>query len=501
MKKIIKLAMALILVLGVSMLGVSAADETVLDISTLADLTETKADPNGAWEYIYDDTEYDEDDDYYYGDRYQLRVYKDIVLTGENSDITIAPMKDVTITLRNATIGTEDALCYDCSDYDVFCGDWESEVNIILEGENTIVSNYYVFYTCDYIIDGEGTLDIVFPEDAEDDEDVKMCSLTIEGGEINIGGSVNLVDVEINGGKVTVEGDLYISAGKSYEFIVNGGELSVGGALSVNGHDGYGLTVNGGVVSADGYMFVDACDGYGVTVNGGVLKTTVLYAMGWTDDYDDDEDLDLEVDPEDIVYDTVEINGGEVILLGGDIGDDYPYPGLMVSGRLTINGGCLKSAATEFPESLREEMGYPALTSIVAKEITLGEGVVLVEGEGPEEANYGHVCISGEAHICLANTITVKAENGEVKAPESAIHGEKVVLEVKAKEGYELESITVNGKKIEGTSFEMPDEDVTIVATFKLKNPPTGDMNITFMVALMAVALTTCFGIRKIKSI
>ena len=56
---------------------------------------------------------------------------------------------------------------------------------------------------------------------------------------------------------------------------------------------------------------------------------------------------------------------------------------------------------------------------------------------------------------------TAEADVAEAKA------GEPVNLTVVPNDGYKLDSITVNGEAITGTSFEMPDADVTVAVTFK----------------------------------
>ena len=56
---------------------------------------------------------------------------------------------------------------------------------------------------------------------------------------------------------------------------------------------------------------------------------------------------------------------------------------------------------------------------------------------------------------------TAEADVAEAKA------GEPVNLTVVPNDGYKLASITVNGEAITGTSFEMPDADVTVAVTFK----------------------------------
>lgn len=81
------------------------------------------------------------------------------------------------------------------------------------------------------------------------------------------------------------------------------------------------------------------------------------------------------------------------------------------------------------------------------------------------------------------HNITTEATNGTVTAnPTSAAKGASVKLTVKPANGYELDTLTVSGKSgdvqtadAEGTdaevtkTFIMPDEDVTVTATFKKK--------------------------------
>lgn len=73
---------------------------------------------------------------------------------------------------------------------------------------------------------------------------------------------------------------------------------------------------------------------------------------------------------------------------------------------------------------------------------------------------------------CLRDiTISRDIENGTVTADKTqAIDGEAVTLSVKPNDGYELNTVYVNGKEIAGTSFEMSG-DADIYATFKPVTP------------------------------
>ncbi len=69
----------------------------------------------------------------------------------------------------------------------------------------------------------------------------------------------------------------------------------------------------------------------------------------------------------------------------------------------------------------------------------------------------------------VPHAITVTTDgNGTAEADvATAKAGEPVNLTVVPNEGFKLASITVNGEAITGTSFEMPDADVTVAVTFK----------------------------------
>ena len=481
MKKIIMLVLALVLVLGCVVFGVSAADETVLDISTL---TETKADPDGAWEYIHEPlAAYDMGDSTEH--KFQLRVYKDIVLTGENMDLTIAQMNDVTITLRNVTIGNDEAKCYYCGLGDVFCGAEYTELTLVLEGENTIYSDFYVFYNdSPAVIKGDGVLNIKDPDTEDDDCFVYLGDITLESGTVNVEfEETGIWGTTISGGTLNIQGDLYNYY--DYFLTVEDGKLFVGGDMVWAATGDSPITVKGGEFTVTGLLtqqFPEPDSEYELTfdISGGKVN------IGAAELYNVD----------------INISGGETVFEG--IADYHGQPGPGIIARnLNITGGCVKAGAVKIPEGI--SYAYPPTVSVVVYgDINIADNCVLLAQEPCDVTIGGGDVVSvigGDMHVCEPHSITVKAENGEVKVTESAVHGETVTLELKAKEGYELETLTVNGEKIEGTSFEMPNEDVKIVAVFKLKNPPTSDMNITFMTALMAVAVITGLGIKKIRSI
>ena len=77
--------------------------------------------------------------------------------------------------------------------------------------------------------------------------------------------------------------------------------------------------------------------------------------------------------------------------------------------------------------------------------------------------------------IQQAYNITVnETENGTVTAPETAVAGQTVTLNVTPDEGYELGTLTVmqgeTAVEVTGNTFTMPAGDVTVSATFKKIN-------------------------------
>jgi len=79
----------------------------------------------------------------------------------------------------------------------------------------------------------------------------------------------------------------------------------------------------------------------------------------------------------------------------------------------------------------------------------------------------------------ITHPITVDSDiaNGTVTAPTEGVVGKTITVTATPDEGYVLDKITVNGDAIDGTTFTMPDEDVTISATFKVA-PVTYDMEL-----------------------
>lgn len=96
----------------------------------------------------------------------------------------------------------------------------------------------------------------------------------------------------------------------------------------------------------------------------------------------------------------------------------------------------------------------------------------------------------------IVNIYDIKTKtdgNGTITVKDSAVAGDTVSFSTTPKENYVLESITItdeegNTMRIENNTFIMPASDVTITATFAIKNPNTVDW-IYYIIPLFALSL------------
>lgn len=119
-----------------------------------------------------------------------------------------------------------------------------------------------------------------------------------------------------------------------------------------------------------------------------------------------------------------------------------------------------------------------AVSGVVVGCIVIGVafGVLVAVGQ----AGY-YITLGKNAHG------TVTADRKRAKA------NEKVTLDCAANEGYELEAILVNGETIEGTSFQMPEENVLVEAKFTVEGPKKGETNAYEGEAPGAIAYETVY--------
>ena len=89
-----------------------------------------------------------------------------------------------------------------------------------------------------------------------------------------------------------------------------------------------------------------------------------------------------------------------------------------------------------------------------------GDSFEMPEGEALVSATFAEIV---KHPVVIADGIL----NGTIEADkEEAAAGETVTLTATPADGYKLESISVNGTPIGGTSFEMPDDDALVTASF-----------------------------------
>lgn len=67
-------------------------------------------------------------------------------------------------------------------------------------------------------------------------------------------------------------------------------------------------------------------------------------------------------------------------------------------------------------------------------------------------------------------TVTLKANGTTLKRDDTLAYGTTVSVDVKAPTGYEVESISVNGTKISGTSFTVPNASFSVEISYKVKS-------------------------------
>ena len=82
----------------------------------------------------------------------------------------------------------------------------------------------------------------------------------------------------------------------------------------------------------------------------------------------------------------------------------------------------------------------------------------------------GTVTISGEPGPAPAEEYDItyaSSENGTVSGPAKATEGTEVAVTVTPDEGYVLDTLKANGEDVKDGKFTMPDEAVTVTATFK----------------------------------
>lgn len=154
--------------------------------------------------------------------------------------------------------------------------------------------------------------------------------------------------------------------------------------------------------------------------------------------------------------------------------------------RLTV-GGTEQLTATVSPESASEK-GVEWSSS--APDVASVDADGLVTAHMPGEAVITVTSAEGPSAECLVRVLypinvpdtyditVMQPANGDVSVNlPNASAGAAITVTAVPDEGYELAYITVDGERISGTSFTMPDHAVTVSAVFVLKGLPFTDVS------------------------
>ena len=155
--------------------------------------------------------------------------------------------------------------------------------------------------------------------------------------------------------------------------------------------------------------------------------------------------------------------------------------------KLTV-GGTEQLTATVSPESATDK----SLTwSSSAPDVASVNADGLVTAHMPGEAVITVTSAEGPSAECLVRVLypinvpdtyditVMQPANGDVSVNlPNASAGAAITVTAVPDEGYELAYITVDGERISGTSFTMPDHAVTVSAVFVLKGLPFTDVSV-----------------------
>ena len=370
------------------------------------------------------------------------------------------------------------------------------EPNVILSGGDYTAQDGDVLRGSTY-----GTVTI------EDCASITLSDVTINGGIIcqgtatiilvgtnSVTGQFNNAGIQVGdkgttltikgNGSLTATGDwggAGIGTGIVYEGSETFGNIVIeGGSITANGGDsgagiGTGIVFNGTVTLGDIII-----EGGSITATGG------SYGAGiGTGEVDDGGSVTLG---------NITIEGGSITAKGGDdgagIGTGFVASGTVTLGTLTIYDdidlvdatGKYESAISIFNKFFHMH-GETNVTENASYYFNIND-----EGE--------HVVI--ESKHCYSITLVNEEKHGTVTVAASAKCGESVTITVTPDNGYMLDTIEVkdaNGNEVEldedDMSFTMPDSDVMITVTWKLKGDVNGNgtVDISDVVALVNAIL------------
>ena len=434
-------------------------------------------------------------------------VEPNVILTGgdytaQNGDV-LTGSTDGTVTIENgASITLSDVTI----NGGIVC---EGTATIILVGENsvtglnynagiqvgdsgttlTIKGNGALTATGGYGSAGIGT-GSVFDETTFGDIIIEGGNITANGGDssagigtscVDSGGSVTLGDIIIKGGSITANGGSN-GAGIGMGYVCSGtatlSNITIeGGSITANGGS-YGAGIGTGEVDESRTVTLGdiTIKGGIITANGGRMGAGIGTGFVWNGS---------------ATLDNITIKGGSITANGGEdgagIGTGDVWNGTVTLGTLTIYDDIdLVDATGDRKSGISEEVVYMHGESDVTEDKS---EYFDINDEGE------HVVIESKKHTI---TLVNDGQHGTVTVVAKEMSGEIVTITVTPDNGYMLDTIEVkdaNGNEVEldedDMSFIMPDSNVTITVTWKLKGDVNGNgtVDISDVVALVNAIL------------
>jgi hypothetical protein len=269
-----------------------------------------------------------------------------------------------------------------------------------------------------------------------------------------------------------------IGTGSVYDETVTFCDITIeGGSITANGGDGGAGIGTGEVISGSATLGDITIKGGIITANGGIYGAGIGTGC-----------VDLGGS---VTLDNITIEGGSIMAKGGDssagIGTGFVNNGTAKLGTLTIYDDIdLVDATGKYKSGISEDVVYKHGESDVTRNAS---DYFIITHEG------NHDVIKTRKH---AITLVNDGQHGTVTVVAKEMSGESVTITVTPDSGYMLNTIEVkdaNGNEVEldedDMSFIMPDSNVTIRVTWKLKGDVNGNgtVDISDVVALVNAIL------------
>lgn len=292
--------------------------------------------------------------------------------------------------------------------------------------------------------------------------------------------------VTINGGKVISKGYIAIYQPQNGTLIVNDGTIS--GTTGIEVRAGK-LEVNGGTIIGTAVPTTVTSNGNGATTRGAAIAIA-------------QHTTELNID--------ATINGGTLQGFTA-LYESNPEGNTIASDdvKIEVNGGNFETinngTVAVYSENVPNFINGGVFDSNVAEYINRSNNANIDVVVGEDGTSY-----VGVMHNVK---VTVEGKGTVVAKPTEAIKGQTITLTVKAEEGYELKSLTVNGTDVKNDEFVMPDKDAEVKAVFteivkedttktedKDASPKMG-IETTTLTVFSLVAVISLAGIMLIKKV